>query len=451
MTTPLTSLPSPLSENTPGLGPSGLDGQAHRTIRLALQVVAGWVGLGLLWALAAPISGGVVTTGLVKVEANRRTVTHRDGGTVARVLVQEGQWVDKGQVLLELEDIRVDASVDMLRSQLVGERLRQSRLEAEVAGATQWQAPAELAREYKDVHRFADLASREQASFRARQTHLAAQMAGDERQMADTRKEIEVREHERLNSGKAISLMRDELKLNEQLAQEQFVHRSKLMALERAVSEYESRRLSNEADLAQARQRLGGLQAHLQALRDAHRQGASEELRDVTGRASDIEQRLRSSDDDRNRQKIIAPEAGRLLNLRVNTPGSALGPREPIVDIVPAGAPLRIEGKLPLEVGAEVQVGQRAEVKLLTAHARYERLLPAHVRQVAADAQEDPRNGAPFLTMQVELDPPAPGASAPPLQPGQAAEVYVTVAERSAIGFLLEPVAGYFRRAFREH
>ena len=38
-----------------------------------------------------------------------------------------------------------------------------------------------------------------------------------------------------------------------------------------------------------------------------------------------------------------------------------------------------------------------------------------------------------------------------PLQPGMAAEVYIKVSERTPIGFLAEPVAGYFRRAFREH
>lgn len=431
---------------------AALDGQARRTLRIAGGVVACWLAMGLVWSLAAPISGGVVANGLVKVETNRRTVTHRDGGTVAKILVREGQSVEKGQILIELEDIRVEASVDLLRGQLAGERLRQARLEAEAAGQTQWVVPPALLESFKDVKRLGELSARENASFRARQTHLAAQIAGDQRQADDTRKEIEVRLRERENSGRAMQLMRDELVLNEKLAAEQFVHKSRLMSLQRAVSEYESRQLSNEAELSQARQRLGGLDAHMAALRDAQRQAASDELRDVAARVSDIEQRLRASTDDQSRQTIVAPEAGRLLNLRINTPGSALGPREPVVDIVPLGTPLTIEARLPLEVGAEIKVGDEAEVKLLTAHARYEKLLPAKVVQVAADAQEDQRSGAAFLTMRVELLPEAAAAgTGATLQPGQAAEIYVKVAERTPVGFLLEPIAGYFRRAFREH
>jgi HlyD family type I secretion membrane fusion protein len=428
-----------------------IDLQARHTWRKGLWIIAGWLGLFIIWSLAAPISGGVVASGIVKVEANRRTVTHRDGGTVARVLVHEGQLVEKGQVLLELEDVRVEASADMLRAQLAGEKLRQSRLEAEAAGAGRWEAPADLRKTYGDVRLLNEIVGRESATFKARLTHLAAQIEGDERQAADTRREIDIRLRERENSNRAITLMKEELSLNEKLAAEQFVNRARLMTLERSVSEYESRMLTNEADLSQARQRLGALEAHMQSLRDAQRQSASEDLRDVTARASDIEQRLRSSADDLTRQKILAPEAGRLLNLRINTAGSALGPREPIVDIVPKDAKLIIEARMPLEVGAEVRPGAEAEVRLLTAHARLEKLIPAHVVQVAADAQEDSRNGAPFITMQLQVDL-APGATlTTALQPGLAAEVFIKVAERTPVGFLLEPIAGYFRRAFREH
>ena len=58
--------------------------------RRGLWIVGGWALVFALWAGFAPISGGVVAQGVVKVEANRRTVTHRDGGTVARILVREG-------------------------------------------------------------------------------------------------------------------------------------------------------------------------------------------------------------------------------------------------------------------------------------------------------------------------------------------------------------------------
>jgi len=431
-----------------------LDGHLRRLGRRGLWIVGGWALVFALWAGLAPISGGVVAQGVVKVEANRRTVTHRDGGTVARILVHEGQAVQRGDVLVELEDVRVDASVDLLRAQLAADRLRQSRLEAEVEGREAWNPPADLQAEFADVRRFSEQRTKEQASFRARLNNLKAQVEGEQRQTADTRTEIEIRLKERDNVARALALQREELALNQRLEQEQYVNRTRVMALQRGVNDYESRSLANEADLAQARQHLGALEAHVRGLRDGLVQQASEELREVGARIADAEERLRASTDDRSRQTVTAPESGRLVNLRVNTPGSALGPREPIVDIVPADAPLEVEVRLPLEVAAEVREGTPAEVKLLGAATRYERLWQATVVEVSADALTDERSGASFLRARLRAGPPAStdGAMAQaPMRPGMGAEVYIRTAERTPIGFLVDPVAGYFRRAFREH
>ena len=77
--------------------------------------------------------------------------------------------------------------------------------------------------------------------------------------------------------------------------------------------------------------------------------------------------------------------------------------------------------------------GTPAEVKLLSAAARYERLWPATVVEVSADALTDDHGGAPFLRALLRAAP-APG-DAPAAQascaPGMAAEVYIKTTERT--------------------
>lgn len=429
---------------------AGLQDSLRALVRRGAWIVGLWcLGFGL-WAGLAPISGGVVATGLVKVEANRRTVTHRDGGTVARIPVREGQLVQRGDVLVELEDVRVEASVDLLRAQLAADRLRQSRLEAEVAGQAQWQAPDSLKKAFADVPSFDEQAAKERVAFDARQAGLRSQIEGERTQAEDTRTEIAVRLKERENAGRALGLMREELAVNQRLEQEQFVNRARVLSMQRAVSEYESRQLGNEAELARAKQRLGALEARIRGLREGLAQQSSEELRQVGARVADTEQRLRASADDRSRQKVLAPETGRLVNLRVNTAGSALGAREAIVDIVPTDAPLQVEVRLAPDAAAEVRQGTPAEIKLLAPHARYDKLLPATVAEVAADALLDERSGGAFVVALLRVDLPAGEAAPAGLKPGMAAEVYIKTVERTPLGYLVEPVAGYFRRAFRE-
>lgn len=427
-----------------------LEARGGHLARQGAVAVLLWLALLVAWAALAPISGGVVVQGIVKVDANRLTVSHRDGGTVAVVRVREGQTVERGDVLVELADVRVSASVDMLRAQLAADLLRQSRLEAEEAGATTWQAPELVLREYAGVVNLGEQAHKESRSFTARQTNLAAQISGEKDQAKNARAEIAARTLERANAAKAVALMKDELQINEKLEREQFVNRARVLAMQRSVSEYESRQSSNEADLAQAQQRLGASELRARSLRDSFVQSASEELRDVGTRISDTQQRLRSSADDQSRQKVMAPESGVLMNLRVNTVGSAVGPREPIVDIVPTGTPLIIEARLPLDVGAEVRPGVAAEVRMLTAQSRYQPLLPASVLQVSADAMADDRNGPPYLRAQVQVPADVLAKHTTAFQAGMAAEVYIKVSERSPMGFLTEPITGYFHRAFRD-
>jgi multidrug efflux pump subunit AcrA (membrane-fusion protein) len=336
----------------------------------------------------------VVAQGLVRVEANRRTVTHRDGGTVARILVREGQLVQRGDVLIELEDVRVEASVDVLRAQLSADRLRQSRLEAEAAGRDSWQPAPELLKEFADVPRFADRLAKERATFAARRTNVMAQIDGERAQAQDTRTEIEVRTKERENTRNAVALMREELALNQRLEQEQYVNRARVMGLQRGVSEYESRQFANEAELSQAKQRLGAIEARMRSLRDGLVQQANEELRDVGARVSDAEQRLASSQDDRLRQTVW-PRSG--------PPGqpahqhARLGDRAARAHRRHRSLGCAAAGRSALAAGRGDRGPQGHAGRAQAAHGQraLRALVPATVVDVSADALTDERSGRP--------------------------------------------------------
>ncbi len=138
--------------------------------------------------------------------------------------------------------------------------------------------------------------------------------------------------------------------------------------------------------------------------------------------------------------------------MRVNTVGSAIGAREPVVDVVPLDRPLVIETRVGAESIVDVRVGQSAEVRLLGTRQRELPMLDGRVTRVSADALVEPRSGLPYFAVQVEVQPPAEGF--PPqiaLIPGQSTEVYIRTSERTALEFLLEPLTAGLRRSFREH
>ena len=100
-----------------------------RTAFLTVIVLVG--GLGG-WAAMTEISGAVVATGKVAVEANSKAVQHLDGGIIREIAIKEGETVDEGQVLLRLDAGQADDSIRGLESQQRASKAQLELLKAEL-------------------------------------------------------------------------------------------------------------------------------------------------------------------------------------------------------------------------------------------------------------------------------------------------------------------------------
>src|SRR3982751_2107050 len=106
-------------------------------------IAAGVIGLGG-WTALAPLSGAIVAPAFVKVDLNRKVVQHQEGGIVREIRVRDGDRVKQGQPLVLIDDVRVDAQLDLLSIQLVAERAKSARLAAEAAYAPKVSFPADI-------------------------------------------------------------------------------------------------------------------------------------------------------------------------------------------------------------------------------------------------------------------------------------------------------------------
>src|SRR4051794_36503139 len=68
-----------------------------RTGWIIIAVFFGGIGS---WAATAPLHGAVVGNAIVKVDGNRKSVQHLDGGIVKELRVKEGDNVNAGDVLI---------------------------------------------------------------------------------------------------------------------------------------------------------------------------------------------------------------------------------------------------------------------------------------------------------------------------------------------------------------
>jgi HlyD family type I secretion membrane fusion protein len=424
--------------------------ELRRIVRSGLLVIAGGGAALAAWAAYAPLSGAVIAPGFVKVDLNRRVVQHQEGGTVRAVRVRDGERVRQGQELLVLEDVRVDAALDLQRTQLDAERAKAARLEAERAYAPRPVFPPDLARRSGEP-KLGEQLARETVLFRARRDALETQIALLRKQIAETGGEIEALGAQLAAEERALRLQKEELAANEGLLAQGYVQKTRVMTLQRATAEYEARHGERRAELSKARQRAAELELRILSMRNAYVQTAADELKEASARIFDLEERIRPSRDAAERQRIHAPIDGEVVGLRVFSRGAVIGPREVLMEIVPDDKRLIVEARIRPEDINYVRSGTHAEVRLTAYQQRTTPLVRGTVMYVSADRMVEPQTGAPYYVVQVDVTGQALAeAGNLRLQAGMPAEVYMRTDSRSAADYLLAPVTAYLRRAMRE-
>jgi multidrug efflux pump subunit AcrA (membrane-fusion protein) len=105
--------------------------EARRLIRLGLIVIVALIVGAGIWMVITPLSGAAIAQGSVKVDMNRKTLQHQEGGIIKEILVRNGTRVQAGQTLLVINDVRVEANYDLLITQLDSEMAKVARLSSE--------------------------------------------------------------------------------------------------------------------------------------------------------------------------------------------------------------------------------------------------------------------------------------------------------------------------------
>jgi HlyD family type I secretion membrane fusion protein len=421
-----------------------------RIVRAGLIVIALLVVVVGGFLAFAPLSGAIVAPGVVKVDLDRKVVQHQEGGIVSRILVRDGDRVQAGQTLLTMEDIRVDATNELLRTQLDAELARSARLTAEGRLDASLRFPRELTARAGDV-RVGELLARERSLFAARRDSLEGQVALLHTQIRETQGEIQAWSDQLRAGEEAIRLQKEELAQNEGMLGQGFVSKTRILTLQRAVAEYEARRGENLAEMAKAKQRVAELELRIVTLRNTYMEQAANELKESTARVFDLQERLRPSQDAAQRQLVKAPVAGEVVGLRVTTPGAVVGPRDPLLELVPENPDLIIEARVQPEDIASVSKGAAADVRLTAFKQRITPVVSGEVVYVSADRLQAKPDEPPYYAAHIRVGPDALQAAGDlRLQAGMPAEVFIRTESRTALQYLLTPVSAYLQRSMRE-
>lgn len=371
---------------------------------LLLFGIVGVIAACVIWASRAEIDEVTKGDGKVIPSSSIQTVQNLEGGIVAEILVREGSRVEKGDILIRIDDTLSASSYreNLAKSQALQAAL--TRLSAEAEGAGKLVFPAGL------VESRPDLVTRERELFEKRGIELSEQ------------KQILERSHR---------LAADELTMTIPLVQKGVVSKVEQLRLEREVNELEG----------QLRELVGGRQ-----------QEAMEKYTEAKAQFEELEEVLEGREDRVRRTQVRAPAAGTVNKLYMNTIGGVVQPGEPIVDIVPDDDTLLVEAKIRPSDIAFLRPGQEATLKFSAYDFAIYGGLKGTVEHISADTIQDEIDQQHYYMIKVrnaegrllkdgeELD----------VIPGMTVEVDVLTGRRTVLQYLTKPFHRMRFNALRE-
>jgi HlyD family secretion protein len=401
------------------------------------------------WSVLAPLSEAAIAPGVIKVEGQRRTIQHLEGGIVREILVKDGDRVEAGQVLMRLDDVQSGANLETLRSQRWSLLAQDARLMAELARAREIAFPPDLLAAAEPRAR--DAVAGQRALFEARTVSLDSQL-DVLRKRVEQQQAVAASAEGQLNSQREqLALIRREEATVRDLLRQGLERMPRLLQLQRTAASLEGNITDVRGQIERARATIAEAQSQMRQIEDQRLQEVSAELREVRTKLAETEERLRAAADVATRREITAPEAGTVLNLRVFNLGAVIRPGDPAMDLVPEKDRLIAEVTVqPGDIDA-VYPGLRAEVRLPAFKQRLVPYLHGNVTFVASDVTVDERTRANYYRANILIDgdqlESLPNVK---LVPGMPVEAYVLIGERSFLRYIIQPVLDSFHRAFRE-
>jgi HlyD family secretion protein len=406
------------------------------------------VGFGI-WSVLAPLAEAAIAPGVIKVEGNRRTIQHLEGGIVREILVRDGSKVQAGQVLMRLEDTQSDATLETTRAQRWALLAQDARLTAEALRAKEITFPADLLTSTQP--RAIDAVLGQRALFQARTASLESQLqvllarieqqqaaiSGSRGQLAATKRQLD--------------LIRQEEQMRRGLVSQGLARLPDLLAVQRTLAGLEGNIQQYNGDIERANATIAEAQRQIQQVVDQRMQEVSTDLRDVRGKLAETEERLRAAADVQTRRDIVAPESGTVVNLKIFTLGAVVRPGDPIMDLVPDHDRLVAEVNVqPSDIDV-VFPGLRSEVRLPAFKQRLVPYLHGEVTWVAADVTVNEQSRQQYYRAYILIDR-EQLAQLPNifLTPGMPVEAHVQIGERSFFRYITQPIRDSFHRAFRE-
>tara|TARA_R100000654_G_scaffold10855_2_gene23598 strand:+ start:746 stop:2074 length:1329 start_codon:yes stop_codon:yes gene_type:complete len=411
---------------------------------ILLLLIAAFIGIALWWASVAEIDEVTRGQGKVVPSSKVQIIQNLEGGILADVLVSEGQMVEKGDVLLKIDDTRFSSSFRESKLTYWELLARTARLSAE-SEVKPLELPDEL------MINQPELAAEERGLYQSRQLQLQSTIDVLKRQAEQRRQELVEKQARQQQLSRSFELSNQELKMSEPLLEAGVMSEVEILRLKRTVNDLRGEMDSNRLAIPRIRSSIDEVQQKINEAVTRFESEAARELSEVRAEMERTEESVSALKDRVTRTNVRSPMKGTIKRLMINTIGGVIQPGMDLVEIVPLEDNLLIEAQIrPADI-AFLRPGQEAIIKFTAYDFSIYGGLEAKLVRISADTitnEEDESFYLIYLRTEQNFIKSSMGELG--IIPGMTVTVDILTGEKTVLDYLLKPILKAKNEALRE-
>ena len=388
---------------------AALQSEKHTGYFSIISLFLSFIIAFIIWAYFSPLEEVAQGQGRIIPSSREQIVQSLDPGTIQEMLVKEGDTVEKGQILLRLDDTRSSAILRESQAKVENLEAMVARLQAE-AYNTNLVFPDHISDELK---------KREEAAYVSRRRAMEEQVSG--------------------------------------LRQSKNVLEQQIAIAEPMVK----RGVMSQVDLLRMQRDSHDLEAQITERQNRYTTDASNELVKTESELAQAKENMAMRADPVERSQIRAPMKGIVKNIRINTIGGVVNAGQDILEIVPIEDNLLVEAYIRPNDVAFIRPGLPAVVKLTAYDYAIYGGLQGEVTLISPDTLSDEKRNASELKLNMNnvyyrilvktsgshlVD---KNGNEMPIIPGMVATVDIKTGEKTVFQYLIKPITR-MKQALRE-
>ncbi|SON52210.1 HlyD family type I secretion periplasmic adaptor subunit [Vibrio tapetis] len=431
--------------------------------RILLWTMLLFFALAIAWASWAQIDKVTVGQGKVIPSSQLQIVQNLEGGLVKKILVSEGQHVEKDQQLLLIDDTRFRSDFREREQQVINLTANVLQLTASISSVrvdeslkdANWRDSVTLDRNKlvfpTQLEESAPtLVSRQMAEYRSDINNLRNQLSVLDQQVKQKQQDLIEITARVQNLKRSYDFANKELEITRPLADEGVVPKIELLKLQRQVNDTRRELTSSQLKLPTLQSSIDEAKLGRIDIALKFRSEQQEKLNAAQDKLSALTQSTVGLEDRVNRTVVLSPVTGTIKKLYINTVGGVIQPGMDLVEIVPTEDSLLVEAKIAPQDIAFLYPGLPALVKFSAYDFTRYGGLEGKLEHISADTIQDEEGNSFYLVRIRTIEERFGHSDKLPIIPGMTASVDIITGKRTILDYMLKPITKARQTALRE-